>query len=245
MNQAHQVKQLAKLAVGSAIAALGLFGADSALAVKIDFDESVAPGTGVAVTDQWEADYGVKFSPSVKELWLYNTDCFEDSCTGEDADLATGATFGTESQGNILIIQESLDQDPDDYYLGGTISFDFSSLGSVFFENIALLDLDEASLPEFEFTFADGLTQVFNFLDDDDPAVTLLNPAHPGNNSLREYAFNLENVVKLDVTVSGSAAVAYLEYEAESVPEPTTVLSLLAFGAFGASGLLKRKQKEC
>ncbi|MBZ8179938.1 PEP-CTERM sorting domain-containing protein [Oscillatoria salina] len=243
-----QAKQLTKLAVGSAIAALGLFGADSALAVKIDFDEAVAPGTGVAVTDQWEADYGVKFSSSTKELWLYNSDCSGNTCTGDDPDLATGAAFGTDSQGNVLIIQENLGAgaEPDDNNGRGTFTFDFSSLGSVLFENIALLDLDEAGLPKFEFTFADGLTQVFSNLNDSDAGVTLLNPSRPKNNSLREYAFNLENVVKLDVTLPGSGAVAYLQYqEAETVPEPATVLSLLAFGALGATGLIKRKQKEC
>ncbi|MEL7039547.1 MAG: PEP-CTERM sorting domain-containing protein [Cyanobacteria bacterium J06592_8] len=76
------------------------------------------------------------------------------------------------------------------------------------------------------------------------------------NNSLWNFNFdvdsNLKGLVSLDkveVKYSGSGAVAYLDYNrfekatyAVEVPEPGSVMALLALGAFGGHSVLKRKK---
>jgi hypothetical protein len=52
--------------------------------------------------------FGVTIS-STGSLSLFNSSCgpdFGTTCSGGDDDLGTGASFGTEPQGNVLVIQD-------------------------------------------------------------------------------------------------------------------------------------------
>ena len=66
-----------------------------------------------------------------------------------------------------------------------------------------------------------------------------------GNNSLRNYEFDFsQNIKQLDITLPGSGAVTYLDYERKvrrKVPEPASILGLLGISAAVASS---RKRKR-
>ncbi len=186
------MKNFLQASIASVVLALGLVGVAPAEAGtinrKVDFDttpdgaiQDLAPGT--IISDQWD-DWGLnisvdpekspgvnssKYVPDSERLTLFDSDCLGNTCSGGDPDLATGSNFGTASQGNVLIIQETWkngnegtinrDRDenglyttPDDDLKGGTITFDFSqNPNSNIFENfvrlntVALLDLDDAA----------------------------------------------------------------------------------------------------
>jgi hypothetical protein len=230
------------------------------------------PRTGGPKLDNLWANYGLTMDSSTKELWLYNSSCkpnngestdnFSTICTGDDPDLATGKgrykkggkwyEYDSPVQNNVLIIQENNQNSPDDNTRGGKITFNFTDEDGVFFKNIGMLDFDESSDPKFKFTFLDNTFQEFTFgkdADENDSRVTLLSQTWDGkplkkDNSLRDYQFNLDNVKKLEVTLPGSGAVTYLNYERNSerrrVPESTPVLGLV-IGAFGIGSFFKRK----
>ena len=190
---------------------------------------------------------------------------FTNICTGDDPDLATGKgkykaknnqwiEYDSPEQGNVLIIQENKGK-ADDYANRknpGTISFNFTDEMGVDFNNIGLLDFDDPGQPIFDFTFVDNTTQQFKFgkdADENDSMVTLLSKDWDGNalkgdNSLREYKFDFsQNIKQLDITLPGSGAVTYLDYERtikKKVPEPTSILSLLLGTA--AVATIKRKR---
>ncbi|AFY58863.1 PEP-CTERM putative exosortase interaction domain-containing protein [Rivularia sp. PCC 7116] len=290
------LKKLSILSTGTLIAALGTFGNSAQAAsmkdeyitfnknVVVDFDENVGVGsnplTGGPKLDQLWADYGLEMDSSVKELWLYDSNCkakangkrtgvskngFTNICTGDDPDLATGKgkyrakngnliKYDSPEQSKVLIIQEN-NGAPDDYANRnnpGTISFNFTDEKGVDFNNIGLLDFDDPGQPIFNFTFLDNTTQQFQFgvdADENDPMVTLLSKdwngnALKGDNSLREYKFDFsQNIKQLEVTLPGSGAVTYLDYERtikRKVPEPTSILSLI----FVTVAIAKIKRKR-
>ena len=150
-----------------------------------------------------------------------------------------------------MIIQEK-NKAPDDLGKGGVITFEFTDDKGVDFSNIGLLDFDEPGIPTFNFTFLDNTTQEFKFAEDadeNDPMVNLLSKdwngnALKGDNSLREYNFDFsQNIKQLDITLPGSGAVTYLDYERtikRKVPEPTSIVSLL-FGTVAVASI-KRKR---
>ena len=235
----------------------------------INFDENVGVGDnprkrnnpGPKLDYLW-ADYGLNMDSSRKELWLYNSSCdpnksFENGgCAGGDQDLATGEgeydgyTYNSEAQGQVLIIQENRSNEADDHAGSrSTITFDFTDELGVDFHDIGLLDFDDPGEPTFKFTFLNGTFEELSFgedADDSDDRVTLLSTDGDGNalkgdNSLRKYDFNFENVKKLEVTLPGSGAVTHLNYTRKRrVPEPTSALGLLV-GAFGMVSVIKRK----
>ncbi|MEO1432588.1 MAG: PEP-CTERM sorting domain-containing protein [Cyanobacteria bacterium J06633_8] len=190
---------------------------------------------------------------------------FTNICTADDPDLATGkgkyrATnselikYDSPEQSKVLIIQENKGK-PDDYAnrkKPGTISFNFTDEKGVDFNNIGLLDFDDPGQPIFNFTFFDNTTQEFQFgldADENDPMVTLLSKdwkgdALKGDNSLRNYEFDFsQNIKQLDITLPGSGAVTYLDYERtirRKVPEPTSIFSLI----FGTVAVAKIKRKR-
>jgi len=240
--------------------------------VVVDFDENVGVGKnplkkkGVKLDKLW-ADYGLEMDSSRKELWLYNSNCkakngvsesgFKKKCTGDDPDLATGKgaynniKYDSPEQGKVLIIQEN-EGKPDDLLGGGKITFNFTDELGVDFNNIGLLDFDDPGQPIFDFTFVDNTTQQFQFgldADENNPMVTLLSKdwdgnALKGNNSLRKYEFDFsQNIKQLDITLPGSGAVTYLDYERtikRKVPEPTSMLGLVLVSA--AVTAIKRKR---
>ncbi|MEM0982588.1 MAG: hypothetical protein AAGI17_01415 [Planctomycetota bacterium] len=194
--------------------------------VLIDFDTdgngaTLLPGQGFD-GDTAYAALGVMIdvqSPRQSPLNLFDTQ----NPTGGDADLATGAAFGTPELGNVLIIQEIRNNPisiPDDDVRGGEITFSFDQLAGVTVNEIALLDLDENRLPTFTLELISGQTVVV-----DNMLGSLLNPAFPGNNSLRTYdlsAFGAVSSVGVEFNrVSG--AIASLEFTpGEIVPAPGT-----------------------
>ncbi|MGB3638995.1 MAG: PEP-CTERM sorting domain-containing protein [Rivularia sp. (in: cyanobacteria)] len=292
------LKKLSILSAGTLIAALGSFGNNSAQAasmkneyievqkdVVVDFDENVGVGKnplkrgGTKLDTLW-ADYGLEMDSSVKELWLYDSNCrakangkpkgvskngFTNICTGDDPDLATGKgkyrakngdliKYDSPEQGKVLIIQENKNA-PDDLAGGGKITFNFTDEKGVDFNNIGLLDFDDPGVPTFNFTFLDNTTQQFKFgedADENDPMVTLLSKdwqgkALKGDNSLREYKFDFsQNIKQLDITLPGSGAVTYLDYERtikKKVPEPTSILSLI-FGTVAVASIKRKRSSK-
>lgn len=267
------MNNISKSLLASTLMGLGLLTALPAQAgnlTRVGFDEFENVGYGEAITNQWSDDYGVTFGTNTKELWLFQSTCGQGDpnrpeCTSNgsnhiDYDLATGIDSegigeGAIAQDNVLIIQESLFEGakPDDKAGGGTITFDFLDEGGVFFDKIALLDFDDPGKPEFQFSFANG--SVSDWLefgrdaDTNDPNVTLLTPNYSRDNSMREYNFDLAHVTQLDIKLPGSGAVAYFDYQRPSseapmaVPEPTSILSLLALGIISAGSLFKGKNE--
>lgn len=199
---------------------------------------------------------------------------FSNNCTGGDRDLATGSYFGSDPQGNVLILHEDNKDvprtNPDDTYKGGNFVFDFNDENGVLFEEISLLDFDDAGKPSFTFELVDGTLLTYDFPATADgvvfdnlytganqPIVTLETPNFSGNNSLRTYKFNkdtigydLEQVKKLEVSIPSSGAVTYFKYKRDyeleeppiEIPEPTSALSLLTLGSLGLVGMSKKKK---
>ncbi|NJL01691.1 MAG: PEP-CTERM sorting domain-containing protein [Spirulinaceae cyanobacterium SM2_1_0] len=272
------VQRSALLTGGALITTAALLVAEPAAAIRIDFDESnVVTGPGEIITDQWAADYGLTVSATDKggknsrNLLLFNSSCDPVAndgstddltlCTGGDRDLATGVgsyrnnnwdiDYDTPDQGNVLIIQEGGDLlNPDDHAGGGWINFDFAE--ALTFQSIGFLDLDDAGLPDFLFTFADGSTQLFKDMEDSDPEVTIVgqssqtrgsNTIYNAENSLREYSFYLDNVVKASVKLPSSGAIAYLDvdYNQVEVPEP---MAMAGLGVIAGSLLAARRRRN-
>ncbi|MEL6336370.1 MAG: hypothetical protein AAFQ88_06955 [Pseudomonadota bacterium] len=147
--------------------------------LRLDFDQAFgnrATIGGESVTNAagedlglFFAEFGVTISVSRADsadlpLVLYESECggtFANGCTGDDGDLATGPSFGTDPQGRVLIIQENDTEtdlplpgggttrgftDPDDDLNGGTITFTFDETIHPFgvgLDEITILDLDE------------------------------------------------------------------------------------------------------
>ncbi|NJO71254.1 MAG: hypothetical protein HC825_05285 [Oscillatoriales cyanobacterium RM1_1_9] len=196
-------------------------------------------GAGTVITNQW-SNYGLKIDAvsktgQSKDLTLFNTNCFDHSCSGGDSDLATGSRFGTTAQGNALIIQEQTTSTnramnsnktkfltPDDDASGGTITFDFSSnpdanlfSNLVQLDKIALLDLDDnnrgfPTLTAYYYSSTGHQTTKTLTLSDYQKGsknVSLISSA-TGDNSMWEFDFgNLDRVYKLDVGLPGSGAI--------------------------------------
>ena len=254
-------------ACGVALFFAGLAFANPAEAASynLDFDNDAAgnplqTGTGELINDQW-LDWGVSISAerngSSEPLVLFNSNCFEESCTGDDDDLATGEPFGTDQQGNVLIIQQNNNnlKNPNDDRNGGTISFDFMN-GGVNLNSITLLDVDDDfgrnNVDSIMFTayFTDGTTEEIDIFSlptsGPDSIVTQLSD-EPGDNSLYEFNLGLSDVMKFDVTYPGSGAISSIKWDDEivkDIPEPVSAVGLLAVGAIGAGATLRQKRRQ-
>ncbi|MDY6899259.1 MAG: PEP-CTERM sorting domain-containing protein [Cyanobacteriota bacterium] len=161
---------------------------------------------------------------------------------------------------------------PDDDAAGGTITFDFLSADvDYIYEdlNIGLLDIDGPESAEITVYYKDRKGERRQVTESlwsegyrDNDNITLLSN-NIGDNSLWNFNFDIDRVVdgtnlerrdwsldKVEVKYTGSGAVAYLDYnrfEKEGygeveVPEPGSVIALLALGAFGGHSVLKRKK---
>lgn len=168
-----------------AAAALGTAAPAAPVKIDLDFDtafrgtgseRATVPGEAVNGRGLFADFYGVRISINRNDnatsggaplpAVLYDSDCFGNDCTGDDADLATGAPFGTPSQGRVLILHENPNTfstvsgpdgnggtvtvpgspNPDDDADGGTITFEFDEalypLG-IDLRIVDILDLDE------------------------------------------------------------------------------------------------------
>ncbi|MEM7725297.1 MAG: hypothetical protein AAF208_02865 [Cyanobacteria bacterium P01_A01_bin.45] len=278
-----KLKALSVALLGTMSAAFAAPGIESAAAVSFTETESInfnrdhngkklKTGTGQIIDGAGLfKNNGLKLGVRTKEgnnnLLLFNSNCEGKlskggTCTGDDDDLATGATYGTKNQKNVLIIQENLKDkngndknsifDPDDK-VKGTFIFDFTDKSGVLFKNIGLLDLDETHIPTFTFFYTDGTSKL---LQESDYKVAIKNDmsqitdedvkkdVEKGENSLRNYTFNKfnTNVAKLEMWIPGSGAVTNLKYK-RKVPEPTSALALIG-GVVVAGRFLKRKNSE-
>lgn len=243
------------------VAGVSIAESASAASYVLDFEKddiAVGDGTiaGDIISDQWAEDLGVKLSAESKNggsrnLLLFNSNCGGDTgviCTGGDSDLATGDDYGTPGQNNILIMQEGKDfTDPDDNGNGGNIIFDFFK-GAVNLQSISLVDVDDdgSQLEKVGFSALVNGTWTDMFAPELGERVTRLSPG-TGDNSL--YEINLAGLFgsaeKFQVHYEGSGAIASLEWdtnEAQDIPEPTAVLSLMGVGALGA--VLSRKRQS-
>ncbi len=180
-------KLFSRLSIGALLATAVTVAANPAQAaslttnkeVNITFDENVGVGDnplygGTKLDNLW-SNYGLNLDSSLKkggksELWLYDSNCEGNTCSGDDPDLATGRgqngnlKYKSPEQGRVLIIQEDNgenDLEADDYANRsnrGTMTFDFTDDVGVLFDSIGLLDFDDPGDPIFSAVFADGST---------------------------------------------------------------------------------------
>lgn len=173
-------KLLPRLSVGALLATVVTVAANPAQAATmttINFDENVGVGDnplygGTKLDNLW-SNYGLNLDSSLQkggksELWLYDSNCEGNTCSGGDPDLATGKgkngnlKYKSPEQGKVLIIQENNgknDLEADDYANRsnrGTMTFDFTDDVGVLFDSIGLLDFDDPGDPIFSAVFADG-----------------------------------------------------------------------------------------
>ncbi|NEO73300.1 PEP-CTERM sorting domain-containing protein [Moorena sp. SIO3H5] len=245
------MKKLSTLTLTAALVSLGTVGANPALAdtYLLDFEKDDAgkvlkAGTKTNIGKQWEK-WGVKITSNTGSnhpLRLFNSNCGPDfgiTCSGGDDDLATGASFGTKPQGNVLIINETKNEEPDDWAGGGIISFVFDQAVSV--DYVKLLDIDESPKNKNGYVKA--------FLEDGTKVKKSLKLGT--DNSLSTYDFSdlpEYSVTKLDIKLPGSGAVSGIKFRdfpdppksSKKVPEPTSILGLLMLGAMGAGSVFKR-----
>ncbi|MEM9925477.1 MAG: PEP-CTERM sorting domain-containing protein [Cyanobacteria bacterium P01_D01_bin.50] len=180
-------KFFSRLSIGALLATAITVAANPAQAARlttIDFDENVGVGDnplyGGTKLDKLWSNYGFNLDSSLKkggksELWLFDSNCEGNTCSGDDPDLATGKgkngnlKYKSPEQGKVLIIQEDNgknDLEADDYANRsnrGTITFDFTDTDKksgekigVLFNSISLLDFDDPGDPIFFAKFADG-----------------------------------------------------------------------------------------
>ena len=215
-----------------ALVLLTILLAAPAQAVVIDFETDsggtpLVAGNGQDIDTEF-AGFGITLStnnPLTNPLRLFNSNCLPGSCSGGDNDLATGASFGTPAQGNILIINETSGNTPDDNAGGGQIIFDFARPTTL--NEIGLVDNDNAP----------GISlDVFKASSPASPAFTLLFNAVAQENTFLSFVFGPEfaDVVRLAVNLPGSGAIAFLDVT--PVPLPASWLlfisAVLAFGWF-------------
>ncbi|WP_424097262.1 PEP-CTERM sorting domain-containing protein [Moorena producens] len=245
------MKKLSTVTLTAALITVGTLGANPALANEylLDFEKDDAgkvlkAGTKTNIGNQWEK-WGVHITSNTGSnhpLRLFNSNCGPDfgiTCTGGDADLATGPSFGTKPQGNVLIINENKNKTPDDWAGGGIISFVFDKAVSLDF--VKLLDIDENPKNKNGFVKA--------FLEDGTKVKKSLKLGT--DNSLSTYRFSdlpEYSVTKLDIKLPGSGAVSGIKFRnfpeppksSKKVPEPTSALGLFMLGAIGAGSVFKR-----
>lgn len=212
-----------------------------------------------------------------RHLTLFDSNC-TDGCSGNDTDLETGSNFGTVSQGNVLIFQDNKKINKTNHNLAipddegdrkqKDFVFDFSDASGVRFDQIGLLDFDDGDLDEvvFNFSFAGGGYADVNAQQLDDLG-SVLWTGPSGNNSFREFSFtnndlglnasdiasgnSIDKVTKLEVTIPGSGAITYLNYQRErqiiggvervDISEPYLGIGLLVCSTLGS---LFQKRKE-
>lgn len=148
---------------------------------------------------------------------------------------------------------------PDDN-IGGKMTFDFTDEAGVLFDSIGLLDFDERVTSKIKFgvKFVDDIDfRAFGVGHDFVSSVDILSFDKNGkeildDNSIREYNFDFgeQKVSEFYIDLPGSGAVTGLSYYREKtkklarkVPEPTSILGLVAISGLAASSL-KRKRKS-
>lgn len=213
--------------------------APAAASSVLDFDTlpGGAPTTAGNLVGNEFAGFGVNIAAedTSSPLALFESNCFEDSCSGNDDDLASGPPFGTPELGRVLILNEGTDSNPNDDPDGGIFRFTFDD--AVFVEEVQLLDLDEVNAQNkisFIFGFADGSAEkVVTGL-----SGNLLSTA-TGDNSLRSFVFDEAPVSSFGIEFDNvSGAVSSLQV----APIPLPAGLPLAVAGLGALALLRRRK---
>lgn len=207
-------------------------GSGSAYALTLDFetDSSGTPLAPGAFNGGAYSGFGIAITGTTA-LSLFNSNCGPDfgvSCTGDDPDLATGPTFGTAPQGNVLIIQDPGSGDPGDAGFGGTITFDFASPTTL--TEIVLLDNDNGPGIYLEI-FQDGVV-----------GSSIITPSIADDNVLQAIAFGALgiDVIQLVVNFPSSGAIASLSVA--QVPVPAALPLLLS--ALAWLGFIARRRRS-
>jgi hypothetical protein len=260
---------------GSGFAALvvlawaGPVGAASFYTQDLDFDHqdveltNPVPGEIADLASDYFSDFNVTITldnaNSSSTLGLFNTNCGPDfpgvSCSGNDSDLATGPSFGTDPQGLALIVNGGGSTLNDDRG-GGRIIFSFGTPVDV--KAVRLLDIDEAEgttdAIDFRFEFADSRPALDVFLEDlgTSNVNNLSSTGLTGDNSFYEYTFDgiagtnangdFEGVTQFSVEYQNiSGAIAGLTYDRFDIPVPASLpLMLSGLGLLGWMGWRRR-----
>ena len=200
--------------------------------VLIDFDTDgfgnpLVAGTGFTGNEYLALGLQISaMSPNNSPLNLFDTDLRPS--TGGDPDLQTGMEFNTPSLGNVLIAQDpgTPISNPDDDEDGVGFVFDFTP-GNPFGVDVftvSMLDIEENNVPNFTAVRTDnGQTVSISA-----SMVTLVNPGFPGDNSLRDYTFDLGFAVdQFTIEIpNASGALASLEFTAVPTPGAAALLGL-------------------
>jgi len=177
-----------------------------------------------------------------RPLTLFQSNCGPDfpgkTCTGEDPDLATGPSFGTEPEGLVLIISEDGDfSDPDDDTSGGYIVFDFNKTVKSL-TLVGVLDTLDNKPPIF---YLNNTKIAADF--------TLENPGNPNSpdNDLRTFHIDsgpFDGIDRLSIRLAGSGAITGVKYtiETTTVAEPA-MIGLLGLGLVGLGVAARRRQR--
>ena len=219
----------------------GHVGAAHAMTLNFDTDDTGAPLSPGAFdgTTAYDA-FGITIS-STGTLFLFNSNCGPDfpgtPCSGNDPDLATGPTFGTDPQGNVLIIQDPDQVPPDvpnDGDEGGTITFDFDTPTTLI--QIAILDNDNT----FSGGVNDGRGIFLEIFQDGVPGSSEIDVPVGSDNDLEVVAFGALgiDVIQLVVNFPSSGAIASLT----AVPIPAALPLLLS--ALAWLGWIVRRRRS-
>ena len=189
--------------------------------VTIDFD-TYPDGTptlnGEYVSTEWFDSYGVILSASggyldIPRLLNTSDSSVENDlgspnkkCTPPGPGSGEGGEPGMPGencvpQGNVLIIQESNSEIPDDNRDGGNITFDFSPNADIVY-SIGLMDIGGTNT-------AIKVVHEDRFGTQNETTIIVIGL---GNNAVQTVPINIENVSELTVNLAGSGAVTFISY---------------------------------
>ena len=104
---------------------------------------------------------------------------------------------------DVLIVQETYKQTPDDNARGGTLTFEFAS--PVLFSDIGLFDIKSSDLTQkMIFTYEGGGVETFTYRS--------VGTEDGGDNGVTRVIANKRNVRKVDVVFKSSGAVEELNF---------------------------------
>ncbi len=190
-----------------------------------DTNGGATPGAGLPLAgDPLPPLFPSALNSGNRELILFNSDCSEASCSGQDDDLASPG------QGNILIISEDNDfSDPDDSRFGGTILIDFDQ--PIVSLTTLVVDVDDNDAGNnFAAGYLGGVfVGLFGF-----------NTVGEVDNNLQSASFD-SPIDQLIINFESSAGIAGFEY----TPVPVPPAAWLMFsGLVGLNAYKKRLAKK-
>lgn len=179
------------------------------------------PGAGLPESgDPLPALFPAGLDSGSRELMLFNANCSDESCSGEDADLSSPG------QGNILIISEDNDSsDPDDSRFGGTILINFDQ--PVVSLNTLVIDVDDND---------EGNNFAAGYFEGEFVELVSFTTFGQANANLQSASFDAP-IDLLVINFESSAGIVGLEYTAIPVPP---ALWLMFSGLIGLNVFKRR-----